>query len=403
VDGDSDRVAVVPVGRAIIERSCRCFSALKIRWPCALLVCLVMIVLVNACSGGGSVSAPPSLTKARPASSSALGKVPTFTGTGLGYLAAGSTPGVLPGSVLIADEGNNRLVIVDPHGRVAWTFPRPGDLPAGVEFKAPDDAFFTPDGRQVIATEEEYSVVSLIDIATRTIVWRYGTPGSPGAGPGQLSNPDDAIVLPDGSVLLADIKNCRLLLFDKGAQQPRRVYGTTGSCFHDPPTRYGSPNGAFPMRNGHYLVTEINGDWVDEIDLSGKVYASTQPPGVGYPSDTNEVTPGTYLTVDYSDPGQIETFNASGTLLWRYQPTGALSLNHPSLALPLPNGDVLATDDHNDRIIVIDPKTNQIVWQYGQRGQPGAGPGQLNGPDGLDLAPPHSDLVVHAPTMGLPN
>ena len=93
------------------------------------------------------------------------------------------------------------------------------------------------------------------------------------------------------------------------------------------------------------------------------------------PSDSNEVRPGTYLTVDYSEPGQIETFDAGGRLLWRYQPTGSSALNHPSLALPLPNGDVIATDDHNDRVIVVDPKTNAIVWQYGVRGEPGDGPG----------------------------
>jgi DNA-binding beta-propeller fold protein YncE len=360
-----------------------------------LLASLVALGLIGACSGGARSGSKPVGTPGR-------GEAPTFTGAGDGHLAAGSHPEVLPGPVLIADEGNDRLLIVDPQGRVAWTFPQPGDLPAGVEFKAPDDAFFTPDGRQIIATEEGYSVVSLIDIASRKIVWRYGTPGSPGAGPDHLSNPDDAIVLPNGAILIADIKNCRLLLFDPGARQPRQVYGTTGACLHDPPASYGSPNGAFPMHNGHYLVTEINGDWVDEIDLSGKVYASAHPPGVAYPSDTNEVSPGTYLTVDYSNPGQIETFDTSGKLLWRYQPTGAEALNHPSLALPLANGAVLATDDHNDRIIVVDPKTNQIVWQYGQRGQPGAAPGLLNGPDGLDLAPPNSDLVVHAKTMGLP-
>jgi DNA-binding beta-propeller fold protein YncE len=315
---------------------------------------------------------------------------------------SGSDASVLPGPVLIADEGNDRLLIVDQQGRTVWTFPNPGDLPAGVAFKAPDDAFFTPDGRQIIATEEEYSVVSLIDIATRRIVWRYGTPGVPGSSTGHVSNPDDALVLPDGHVIIADIKNCRILIVPSGGQAPERTLGTTGVCRHAPPQTYGSPNGAFPMENGHYLVTEINGDWVDEVDLAGTVYSSVHPPGVGYPSDTNEVTPGTYLTVDYSSPGQIETFDRAGTLLWRYRPNGSDSLNHPSLAMPLANGDVLATDDHNDRVIVVDPRTNRVVWQYGVRGQPGSAAGLLNGPDGLDLAPPDSDLVRHRPTMGLP-
>lgn len=321
--------------------------------------------------------------------------------SGPGHLAAGSDPRVLPGNVLLADEGNDRLIVVDPQGRVTWSFPQPGDLAAGVQFKSPDDAFFTPDGRQIIATEEEFSVVTLIDVATRRIVWRYGTPGRPGSGPGQLSNPDDALVLPDGYVLTADIKNCRLLLLRPGSDSPVRIYGTTTqACRHDPPARYGSPNGAFPMLNGHYLVTEINGDWVDEVDLTGRVYRSWRPPGIAYPSDTNEVSAGVYLTVDYSQPGQIETFDSAGRQLWRYRPTGVAALNKPSLALPLPGGDVIATDDANNRVIVVDPHTDRIVWQYGVTGVAGSSAGMLNGVDGLDLAPPHSELIRHASTMG---
>jgi hypothetical protein len=156
------------------------------------------------------------------------------------------------------------------------------------------------------------------------------------------------------------------------------------------------------MVNGDYLVTEINGDWVDELGLHGNVSMETHPPGVSYPSDTNEVSAGVYLTVDYSNPGQIETFNSQGELLWRFKPTGAQALNMPSLALPLPNGDILCNDDYNDRVIVIDPTTSTIVWQYGHTGQAGTASGYLNDPDGVDLVPPYSLDVTHGSTMGLP-
>jgi hypothetical protein len=362
----------------------------------AVVVAVAVALIV---SGGGPTTTPPHRV-ASSTSPRSLFPLPRHTAS---HLAAGSDPGVLPGPVLIADEGNNRLLVVDQWGRTLWSFPQPGDLPSGVSFESPDDAFFTPDGKEIIATEEEYSVVTLIDVATRRILWRYGTPGVPGDGVDQLSNPDDAIVLPDKYVLTADIKNCRLLLVAPGGHSPARVYGmTTQDCLHDPPARFGSPNGAFPMTDGHYLVTEINGDWVDEMDLSGTVYRSWHPPGVAYPSDSNEVRPGVYLTVDYSSPGQVETFDAAGNLLWRYRPAGPAALDHPSLALPLPNGDVISTDDGNSRIIVIDPRSDTVVWQYGVRGQPGAGPGLLDAVDGLDLAPPWSDLVRHAATMGLP-
>jgi len=315
-----------------------------------------------------------------------------------GRLAPGSDPAVLPADVLIADHHNNRLVIVDPQGRVRWEFPRPGDLAPGQTFLQPDDAFFSPDGRSIIVTQEDDQVISVISLATSTIVYRYGVPGVPGAGPNHLFNPDDAMLTPAGVIVSADIKNCRIVIITPPAHIVTRAIGlTTNACEHDPPRRFGSPNGAFPMTDGDYLVTEINGDWADEMSLSGHVSWAANPPGVLYPSDTNEVYPGRYLTADYSDPGQVVEFTSSGRVLWRMG-----GFNQPSLALPLPNGDILLNDDFNHRVCVVDPATHRIVWQYGHTGVAGQGPGYLNDPDGVDLVPPDSLLVTHGATMGAP-
>jgi DNA-binding beta-propeller fold protein YncE len=314
-----------------------------------------------------------------------------------GRLAPGSDPAVLPADVLIADHHNNRLLIVDQQGRIRWEFPRPGDLAPGQTFLQPDDAFFSPDGKSIVVTQEDDQVVSVISLATSKIVYRYGVPGVPGAGPNHLFNPDDAMLTPAGAILVADIKNCRIVIITPPAHTVTRVIGqTTNACMHDPPGRFGSPNGAFPMTNGHYLVTEINGDWASEMSLgSGQVAWSANPHGVLYPSDTNEVYPGRYLTADYSDPGQIVEFTSSGGVLWRMG-----GFNQPSLALPMPNGDILLNDDFNHRVCVVDPATHRVVWQYGHTGVAGRGPGYLNDPDGVDLVPPDSLLVTHAATMG---
>lgn len=312
------------------------------------------------------------------------------TAAGPGYLQPGSDPSSLPGPILIADRANNRLVVVDPQGRVRWVFPRPGDLAPGQTFKVPDDAFFSPDGTKIVATEEDDFVISIIDIATHRIIWRYGVPGVSGSRPNHLWNPDDAMMLPGGDVLSADIKNCRIILIAPGQHVVKRQLGTTHACVHDPPQDFGSPNGAFPMRNGHFLVTEIDGDWVNELGLDGRVFWSTNPPGVAYPSDTNEIGPNRYLTVDYSAPGQIVIFNRTGQSEWRFAPTGRDALDHPSLALPLPNGDILLNDDYNDRVIVVDPHTNRIVWQYGHTNVAGRSAGYLHTPDGIDVLPPNN-------------
>jgi DNA-binding beta-propeller fold protein YncE len=307
---------------------------------------------------------------------------------------------VLPGPILIADKKNNRLVVVSPLGQVLWQWPQAGDLAPGQTFLIPDDAFITPDGKDVIATEEDNFVITEIDIASRKIVWRYGTPGKHGSGPNQLWNPDDGIMLPDGTVIAPDIKNCRIVDLSPSSPGPVWTLGTTGSCQHNPPSHFGSPNGVFPLPNGHFLVTEINGDWVEEMDRAGHVYWSTHPPAIAYPSDTSQYKPGQYVTVDYSSPGQVQVFDQAGKALWRWNPSsGDGRLNHPSLAEGLPNGDIILNDDFNHRVIVLDPVQNKIVWQYGHTGQAGSAPGYLNNPDGLDPVPPHS----FANTVGLTN
>ncbi len=293
---------------------------------------------------------------------------------------------------------------MDPQGRVRWQFPRPGDLLSGQTFLVPDDAFFTPDGTQIVATQEDDFVITVIDVATHRIVYRYGTPGVPGSGPNLLDNPDDALMLPDGSLLAADIKNCRIIVVPPGGRAPRTVYGlTTRACLHRPPARFGSPNGAFPMPDGNYLITEINGDWVDELTPAGRILWSTHPPGVAYPSDSNEIAPNRYLTVDYSTPGQVVVFDRAGRVIWRYRPTGPAELRNPSLARPLPNGDIILNDDRNHRVIVVDPRTDRVVWQYGHTGVPGSAVGYLDNPDGVDLAPPYSMVATtRAPGAGAP-
>lgn len=290
---------------------------------------------------------------------------------------------------MIADEANNRIIVVDPSGKRRWIFPQKGDLKPGQSFRTPDDVFLSPDGKSIIATESEHQMVSIIDIATRKITYEYGVPSQGSTKVGHLNNPDDAMQLPDGRLIVADIKNCRILFINPKNSKTTHL-GTTGRCYHNPPTSFGSPNGAFPMKDGRYLITEINGDWVSAMSLKGKVSWSVHAPGIHYPSDSNEIAPNVYVTADFSNPGAIITFNSKGKLLWKYKPTGAAALNHTSLATALPNGYIIATDDANHRVIVVNPKTNKVVWQYGHKGKSGRGPGYLNNPDGLELIPDYA-------------
>jgi hypothetical protein len=77
-----------------------------------------------------------------------------------------------------------------------------------------------------------------------------------------------------------------------------------------------------------------------------------------------------------------------GTVLWKYgPPSGPGALDHPSLALALPNGLIAVNDDYRHRVVLISRKAKRIVWQYGHTDVAGTAPGYLNTPDGMDLLP----------------
>ena len=127
------------------------------------------------------------------------------------------------------------------------SFPRPGDVRPGQSFHDPDDAFFTPGYRAISINEEFNETASLVDVRTHRIFWTYGHAGVAGSSFGYLSNPDDAYLLRNGLLMVADIKNCRVLFVNRAKQVVREI-GHAGSCSHDPPRGLSSPNGATPLR-----------------------------------------------------------------------------------------------------------------------------------------------------------
>jgi outer membrane protein assembly factor BamB len=300
--------------------------------------------------------------------------------------------------LLIADRGNNRLLLLNPSMHVVWKYPSAKTVRDPLGFYFPDDAFFAGHGTAIISNQEQNDTIVKIAYPSGKISWSYGHPRRPGTAPGYLHEPDDAYLLRNGRVTVADAVNCRVLIINASGTVAHQI-GTNGACVHHPPGSLGSPNGATPLANGNLLISEINGSWVSEYTRTGKLVWATQLP-IGYPSDPQQLGPDRYLIADYSSPGQILEFNRKGHILYRYGPrSGPGRLNHPSLAEMLPSGILLANDDFNNRMVAIDPATGALVWQYGVTGKTGTGPGRLHTPDGFDLLGSNGSTPTH-PTTG---
>ncbi|HEY2632053.1 MAG TPA: hypothetical protein VGI26_06705 [Solirubrobacteraceae bacterium] len=396
------------------------------RWIVPLVVVVLVVVVLVASGVDGSP--PPKrvsgATVTKNGGSSTTARIPIVSGGPLARVAVGGRPALwapanvvgtqpstaaayaaasklagLPGYLLIADRGNNRILVVNPNHETVFSYPNASDLAKGRKLVYNDDTFVEPGGKALIANEEDNNDVVQINLADRSLHVLFGHPGVAGSDSSHMHTPDDAYMLPSGTFTVADAYSCRVLFVR--SHRIVKQFGTSGVCRHEPPRYLNAVNGDTPLPRGGVLVSEINGSWVDEISATGKLVFATKVP-VTYPSDPQPLPGGRILLADYSNPGHLLIVDHHGNVLWRYAPTsGSGRLDHPSLAMALPNGNIVVNDDYRDRVVVIDPKTNRIVWQYGHTDTPGTAPGYLHIPDGMDFVPagpkglPDYAAVVH--------
>jgi Kelch motif protein len=302
--------------------------------------------------------------------------------------------------LLIADRGNNRLLVLDDTGTIVWTYPDPPSMPPPPGprgFYFPDDAFFINHGTAIVSNQEENETIVQIGFPSGKILWTYGHPAQPGSSPGYLHEPDDAYLLKNGNVTVADADNCRILVISPAGSIVSQI-GTTGSCVHNPPTGVGGPNGDTPLADGNFLISETRGSYISEYTPTGSLVWTTHL-AIAYPSDPQQIGPDLYMCADYSDPGGIVEFNRSGQILYTYRaPSGINRLNQPSLAELLPSGAFMVNDDYRNRMAAIDPTTQALVWDYGVPDVPGTSAGYLNIPDGFDILNADGSTPTHPQT-----
>jgi outer membrane protein assembly factor BamB len=303
------------------------------------------------------------------------------------------------GTLLIADRGNDRLVALDAARSLVWQYPSATMPPPPGGFYFPDDAFFVRGGTGIISNQEDNHTIVQIGYPSGKILWQYGHPGAPGAGPGYLNQPDDAYLLKSGVITVADASNNRILFISPQGQVINQI--GNGADAHNPPTSIAYPNGDTPLDDGNVLVSEINGSWVDEYTPSGTLVWTVHMATVNYPSDPQQLGTDLYLMTDYDPPaeGRVLEFTRQGQVAWTYDAlSGDAALKKPSLAERLPDGLIMVNDDYRNRVVVIDPTTDSIVWQYGLTDVSGTSPGLLSIPDGFDNLLANGTTPTHPQT-----
>jgi outer membrane protein assembly factor BamB len=170
-----------------------------------------------------------------------------------------------------------------------------------------------------------------------------------------------------GNVLIADQFNNRVIEID---------------ALHDVVWQFGDGSN----KPGAHSVVGVND--------AERVGSLTLIAGTGTPAGADPSCPAPAGCPD----NRVFYVNANGAIVWQYGQAGvtgdgANQLNTPVQATALPGGDVLITDQGNQRVIEVTP-AHQIVWQYGMTGAAGDGSNQLNNPNSAELLPSGHILIA---------
>lgn len=191
------------------------------------------------------------------------GKLTLISGTGI---PAASPP--LPGcSDAVNGCPDNRVFLVNRHGKIIWQYGMAGVGGSGFnQLNTPVQAsllnhFQRRHGLLVLIADQANQRVIVVDRQKR-LLWQYGTTGVAGSGPNQLNNPNSAQLLDNGNVLIADESNNRAI-----------EVNSDGVIVHSF-TAGGTLNGvAFASRlaNGNTLITDSNNNRIVEVDANDHV------------------------------------------------------------------------------------------------------------------------------------
>ena len=278
------------------------------------------------------------------------------------------------GNIMIADQFNNRVIEINPAGKIVWSFGNgPNDFsarsiigvndaqrvgfltlmagtgtPAGVIPQAPDGV---ADNRVILVDPFGH------------IVWQYGQFGQTGSGPNQLNTPVQSTWLPDAHVLITDQANNRIIEVNMAK---KIVWSYPGSNTNEADQLNG-PNSAELLENGYILITDQGNNRAIEVTREDAIVRTFTAGGTANTvAFASRLSNGDTLLTDAGNSRAVEV-DANDNVVWQYvTDTDPLSVLAPlpTRAVRLRNGDTLISDQFNNRVIRVSP-AGVIVADYG--------------------------------------
>lgn len=266
------------------------------------------------------------------------------------------------GLYLITDKENSRVIEVKADGEVTWMFGCTSVNDLGYCSYGSGDKllnkpqFATYIGNNVLITDKENNRIIEVD-RSGDIIWEYG--GTSGFDANELNHPNSAITLENGDILIADGFNHRIIELDDGEivwQYGCRSLNSAGKCAYGTDDGYlRNPNYAMKLDNGNVLITDTENNRILEVTEDQETVWIFKS-GLNIPQSAYRTEDGTTIIANYRNNNIIEV-NQEKEVISEYK-----GLSIPTFAIPTEQGNLLVTDSYNNRIVELD-KQGEVLTE----------------------------------------
>ncbi len=263
-------------------------------------------------------------------------------------------------------QGNGRLAIVEPAGKVSWEM-RCGDI---------HDIHVLPNGHVLV--QQGFRQVVEIDPETKKIVWQYDSSKQNG-NEGKQVEVHAFQPLADGRVMIAESGVGRIIEVDRDGKLLKEV-----KLKIDHPHPHTGTRLARKLKSGNYLVChegdgvvrEYDGDssdvvWEFEVPLFGKEKRGGHGPEAFGNSVFGAVRLASGNTLIATGNGHsVLEVTPEKKVVWELHQNDLkdITLAWVTTLEVLPNGNYVIGNCHagpdNPLLVEIEPKTKRVVWQF---------------------------------------
>lgn len=267
--------------------------------------------------------------------------------------------------VWFTDFKGDRVAAVNREKEIVWE-QHMGTPPIPPASYATNTEYVTvADDGNLIVADGDGMMVQEIARKTHELLWQYGVKDKQDYAGGEIHQPDKSFKIGENEILINDGNNRRVIIVNQDTDKVVWQYGTFRKMGWGPNLLRGN-TGVRPINNAkQFLITDTLEKKVIIVDrASKKILHRWSFPDAKWIQHAWYTKDGG-LVMEDRQKDEVFEVDRNGKRLWTLTRfASGRKLSYPTDVIKLNNKNVLIAEAGRGRIVEVNPKSGEVVWQF---------------------------------------